>query len=866
MTEFEVFLLWKIKKTRKRVILVMLIVLLLVGNLGSFTSTTADQQHKGILYERISQIPPVKKVGNEKLEWSVFSLLKNSEAFGEVNEKQKKPFVFIGEKVQLELVLSDLGDIDRLRSFDNSIEVEMSYGYLAQILTPVDKIELLAKQSFVEYIQKPVEAYPIITSEGVGVINADDLHDLGYYGDGVKVAIIDLGFTGYTSNPEIPLERVKEVKSFCSDNEVEVNKHGTACAEIVLDVAPDADLYLYVVSTDVEFCNALDYAVSQGVDVISISLGVFNANDLDGRGVICEAVNDARDAGVLVCVSSGNYAQRHYCGWYVDNDSDNYHDFDTGNNFLSLGYIPAGRPIDLYLSWNDWPYSDQDYDLYLYDSDGYLIDYSINPQDGSQPPTEELDVSAPWSDYYYVYIHNYSASSSVRFQLFSYSRDFKDNVHPETSITCPSDASGAMTTGATHWQSDNLESFSSRGPTNDGRIKPDITAPDGVSTYTYGTEGFYGTSASSPHLAGSAALIKSVDYTLTADQLQTVLETTAVDKGESGKDNLYGSGRIDVWKAYNSPVVNKPPVANDDYYSTNEDTILTINTPGVLENDTDANNDTLSAVLVNNPSQGELIFNSNGSFTYTPDQDYYGTDSFTYKANDNKTDSNIATVYINITPVNDPPVAVDDETTTDEDTPVLIDVLSNDYDIDGTINTIGVAITQIPSHGNVTVDVNGTVTYTPLFNYYGVDSFKYKVKDDDETWSNDAQVNITINEVNDAPVANDDYYSTNEDTILTINTPGVLENDTDWDGDNLTVFLVNNPNHGTLILNSNGSFTYTPDQDYYGTDSFTYKANDSKTDSNIATVYITINEVNDAPTANFSYTPLNPIVEDEIHI
>ncbi|MBC7128620.1 MAG: tandem-95 repeat protein [Thermoplasmatales archaeon] len=401
---------------------------------------------------------------------------------------------------------------------------------------------------------------------------------------------------------------------------------------------------------------------------------------------------------------------------------------------------------------------------------------------------------------------------------------------------------------------------------------------------------------------------------------------------------------------------NTPPVANNDSYTTNEDIVLIINAPGILGNDYDADGDTLTAVSVSNPTHGSLTFNSNGSFLYTPNSNYYGTDSFTYKAYDGFGYSNIATVYITINSINDAPVANDDYASMEEDNSIIISVLSNDYDIDGTINESSLRIIQNASHGNITVNSNGTVTYTPEENYYGNDSFKYRFMDNGNTWSNTANVYINISPVNDKPtaylispennsvnininatlavhlididsnsmsvkfygrklgnstwqflgintdvandsntsliwynlqynttyewyvvandsiaenssdiwrfttqaintppVANDDSYSTDEDIALTVNTPGVLENDNDIDGDNLTAILVSNPNHGTVVLNSNSSFTYTPNSNYHGTDSFTYKAYDGIAYSNIATVYITINSVNDAPVANDDY-------------
>ncbi|MBC7129376.1 MAG: tandem-95 repeat protein, partial [Thermoplasmatales archaeon] len=215
----------------------------------------------------------------------------------------------------------------------------------------------------------------------------------------------------------------------------------------------------------------------------------------------------------------------------------------------------------------------------------------------------------------------------------------------------------------------------------------------------------------------------------------------------------------DIWRFTTQavPPVNNPPVANDDYYSTDEDIMLVAIAPGVLENDYDADGDALSAILVSEPSHGSLTFNSNGSFIYTPQENYYGQDSFTYKAYDGKDYSNIATIYINITAVNDAPFAVDDIATTDEDIPIYINLTSNDYDIDGSIDLTSIEITQNPSHGSLNVYSNGTVLYTPDANYYGSDSFKYKVKDNSNAWSNEACVNITINSINDAPIANFTY-------------------------------------------------------------------------------------------------------------
>ena len=231
-------------------------------------------------------------------------------------------------------------------------------------------------------------------------------------------------------------------------------------------------------------------------------------------------------------------------------------------------------------------------------------------------------------------------------------------------------------------------------------------------------------------------------------------------------------------------------------------------------------------------------------------------DSFTYQASDGSLQSAVATVHLTVTPVNDAPVAVNDSYSTPEDTVLTIvspGVLGNDSDVDG--DPLTAIIVANPSHGSVTLNPNGSFTYTPSTNYNGPDSFTYKANDGTVN-GNVATVNITVTAVNDPPVAIDDVYTINEDTTLTTSAAtGVLANDTDVDSTNLTASVVTNPLHGLLTFNSDGSFTYIPAANYNGTDSFTYQAVDSQTNSATATVTINIAPVNDAPVAqDDSYT------------
>jgi VCBS repeat-containing protein len=297
--------------------------------------------------------------------------------------------------------------------------------------------------------------------------------------------------------------------------------------------------------------------------------------------------------------------------------------------------------------------------------------------------------------------------------------------------------------------------------------------------------------------------------------------------------------------------VNDAPVANDDSAAGNEDTSVTGN---VLGNDTDIDSGSLTAVLVSGPSNGNLTLNTDGSFTYTPNANWNGTDSFTYKANDGALDSNVATVTLTVNPVTDLS-AVDDSFTTNEDTALNNNVSTNDSTTSG--GSLSYSLNLDVSHGSLTLNNDGSFSYAPTANYNGSDSFIYTVVDVASGESDSRTVSITITPVNDAPVANDDSASGNEDSVIS---GSVLTNDTDVEGSALTATLVSGPANGSLVLNADGSFTYTPNANFNDTDSFTYQANDGALDSNVATVTLTVNPVNDAPTT----TPvtLAPIAED----
>jgi VCBS repeat-containing protein len=286
------------------------------------------------------------------------------------------------------------------------------------------------------------------------------------------------------------------------------------------------------------------------------------------------------------------------------------------------------------------------------------------------------------------------------------------------------------------------------------------------------------------------------------------------------------------------PPADTAPVAADDSYSVHDNHTLTVAAAGVVSNDTDADGDPLTAVLVTGPGHGSLTLNANGSFSYTPTTGFVGTDTFTYQANDGTLNSNTATVTINVTDT--APVAVNDSYSVNHDHGLGVaapGVLGNDNDAEG--DPLTALLVSGVSHGSLTLNANGSFSYTPTAGFVGADTFTYQANDGALS-SNTATVTINVNET--APVAVNDSYSTNLDQALPVAAPGVLSNDTDAEGDALSASLVSGPSHGNLAFNSNGSFSYTPFLAFVGYDSFTYYANDGLQNSNSATANITVND------------------------
>ncbi|WP_155396235.1 cadherin-like domain-containing protein, partial [Vibrio campbellii] len=284
--------------------------------------------------------------------------------------------------------------------------------------------------------------------------------------------------------------------------------------------------------------------------------------------------------------------------------------------------------------------------------------------------------------------------------------------------------------------------------------------------------------------------------------------------------------------------VNDAPVANDDSAVTDEDTPVTID---VLPNDTDVDGDTLTIVNASVPVDQGTVEIVDGKLVFTPADNFNGEATISYTVSDGALEDS-AEVSVTVNPINDAPVANDDSAVTDEDTPVTIDVLPNDTDVDG--DTLTIVNASVPVDQGAVEIVDGKLVFTPAENFNGEATISYTVSDGE--LEDEAQVSVTVNPVNDAPVANDDSAVTDEDTPVTIN---VLPNDTDIDGDTLTIVNASVPAEQGTVEIVDGKLVFTPADNFNGEATISYTVSDGELEDS-AEVSVTVNPLNDAPVAN----------------
>jgi subtilisin family serine protease len=433
-------------------------------------------------------------------------------------------------------------------------------GNLVKVKLPPESLRGVSHHPQVLRMRTPYYANRKVVSQGVAAMRADEfVSRKGVDGTGVAVAILDTGFARASSliGSELPDNTVATDWVLERLNQFD-DAHGTACAEIVHDVAPGAELLLAGFEGDeVSWAAALDELMGAGVNIISHSIGFDNIAPPDGNNFFAQKADQVAAAGILLVTAAGNEGEKYFQGRWRDSNANNYMEFgDT--EFLPIQNLPGGSQV--VLRWDDtFGRSNHDYDLYVVkpaflDNPDFtsnaaaVVASSEELQSGSQDPVEIVQYNSSEELLYVVIRHDPASplNGSQRFWVWAGDGIGEGFRTASGTLSLPGDARGALTVGAVYFGSLALESFSSQGPTSDGRTKPDLAAPDGVSTASDGE--FFGTSAATPHAAGAAALLLSANPSFNFSRLRQALEE-ATSSGRGRKDNQVGYGPIDLSRA-----------------------------------------------------------------------------------------------------------------------------------------------------------------------------------------------------------------------------------------------------------------------------------------------------------------------------
>lgn len=505
---------------------------------------------------------------------------------------QKVPLAENGDDVVVVALLEDDADpeaIERSVSAMGAVVIRSGTGSI-KARVPVDRLDKIALCDGIRNVRPllPPQTYNTTATEGVDCTLAHAWHSAGFTGQGVKVAVVDVEFANLAAlkaQDEIPASAV-EVNYSSTSMTSGSGVHGSACAEILYDMVPGAQMYLIKIDEATDLVSAKDYCVSNGISLVTCSLGWYGINFHDGMAYSnwyttaanhpVRTVEEAAAAGILWVNAGGNEQCRHTLVDWHDADSDDWLDWDATTNsvnqFLvngSFSMVPSNTVIDVLMTWNNWPTTTQDFDLYLVKWDGNdwtIVSSSEGPQDGSLQsyPAEEIYYTTTADAEYGVVVWKYSASVSPTFILhYEFERSGGNSIEPyffgygnstspaPGSIVIPADSAAALTVGAVDFMkyaTGPVETFSSLGPNNRAYtggtavMKPDICGPDYVTGVSYGTENFSGTSAAAPHVAGLAALLKNRYPAYTSSQIRACLVSCARDLGAVGVDNVSGAG------------------------------------------------------------------------------------------------------------------------------------------------------------------------------------------------------------------------------------------------------------------------------------------------------------------------------------
>ena len=431
-------------------------------------------------------------------------------------------------------------------------------------LVPPSGLTALASSGAVAELKQPPLAYPETADEGLAQTNATAVHAAGKDGAGVKIAVIDLGFTNLAATFGTPAPSwLASGQTFgCASLDGDT-EHGTAVIEVAHQMAPGATIVPICITDNVDLWNAEQWSATHGVKIVNHSVGWYGTGRGDGGGggtvgggdVTPDAVvRQARADGILWVNAAGDDAQSYWSGNFNaaarEPDLNDFGGGDVGNSIV----IDSGTTACAVLRWDDWPTTTQDFDLYLVDpAQNAVVASSTTDQATSMlEPTEQLCYpNSGATRQFDLVIVKFSAFGDVPMDLFVLGASSTlEHSTAAGSLAEPASSPDALAVGAVCWRDGSLQPYSSRGPTIDGRVKPDLVAPDAMSSSVYGSgstcsDGFTGTSAAAPEVAGAAALILQQQPADTPAMLESALEEeSAAHLDASALSATEGAGEL----------------------------------------------------------------------------------------------------------------------------------------------------------------------------------------------------------------------------------------------------------------------------------------------------------------------------------
>lgn len=372
------------------------------------------------------------------------------------------------------------------------------------------------------------------------------LHARKITGRGMTIALLDSQFY---YDAETAGKLTAEIVPLYDGSYGKDEVHGIACAELISSIAPGVKLYLVDAGkTEEGVTRAIErlLELDERIDIVSCSSD-FPFGTFDGEDAVCEEVEKMTSNGTLWINAAGNEALRHWSGEFKDPDGNGFLNFSPEDESINLT-LEKGDDVSIWLSWkDDLDDAALDYDLRL-DHPGRGRSVSDKPQRGyrGQKPVEAIRLVAPRDGTYQIKIRSYNgAEAPSRLHLFTTS-DLDEHQVPNTSIGILGCCRNVVTVGAINISTLEIQPYSSRGPTEDGRQKPELVAPDNVTTFSYASEGFVGTSASAPFVAGCAALVQELFKDDPDVDVRRVLLESATDLGPPGPDEVYGCGLVNL--------------------------------------------------------------------------------------------------------------------------------------------------------------------------------------------------------------------------------------------------------------------------------------------------------------------------------